>query len=109
MVYVHLNWLNWFQFLIPGGVGLIIPIGFMIFLSPFVDVTEVSKAIVSFLTQLGPGTLCLLNVFVYAFHLFLLLFLVTPYLTYSILMPVTPFLIKVKNDQGNLNLSFSCF
>ena len=59
MVDVHLNWLNWFHFLILE-VGLIITlIDCMIFLSPFVDVTRISMPTVSFFTRLDSGILCL--------------------------------------------------
>ena len=59
IVDVHLNWLNWFHFLILK-VGLIITlIDCMIFLSPFVDVTRISMSTVSFLTRLDSGILCL--------------------------------------------------
>ena len=48
----HLNWLNWFHFLILEGGLMIILIDFIIFLSPFLDVTRTSMSIVSFLVQL---------------------------------------------------------
>ena len=56
---VHLNWLNWFHFLILEGGLLIILIDCMIFLSPFLDVTMMSMSTFSFLAQLGSGILCL--------------------------------------------------
>ena len=59
LVDVHLNWLNWFHFLILMGGLLVILIDCMIFLSPFVDVTRVSMSIISFLAQLGFRILCL--------------------------------------------------
>ena len=59
MVDVHLNWLNWFHFLVLEGNLLIILIDCMIFLSPFLDVTRMSMSTVSFLTQLDSGILCL--------------------------------------------------
>ena len=37
---VHLNWLNWFHFLILEGGLLVILIDFMVFLSPFLDFTK---------------------------------------------------------------------
>ena len=37
---VHLNWLNWFHFLILEGGLLVVLIDFMIFLSPFLDFTK---------------------------------------------------------------------
>ena len=40
LVDVHLNWLNWFHFLILEGDLLVILIDCMIFLSPFLDVTR---------------------------------------------------------------------
>ena len=49
MVDVHLNWLNWFHFLILEGDLLVILIDCMIFLSPFLDVTRISMSTVSFL------------------------------------------------------------
>ena len=59
LVHVHLNWLNWFHFLILEGDLLVILIDCMIFLSPFLDVTRMSMSTVSFLAQLGSGILCL--------------------------------------------------
>ena len=59
MVDVHLNWLNWFNTLILEGGLLVIPIDFMIFMSPFVDVTRMSMSTVSFLAQLDSGIVCL--------------------------------------------------
>ena len=56
---VHLNWLNWFHFFILEESLLLIQIDYMIFLSPFLDVTRMSMSTVSFLTQLGSGILCL--------------------------------------------------
>ena len=56
---VHLNWLNWFHFLILEGGLLVILIDCMIFLSPFLDVTRMSMSTFSFLAQLGSGILCL--------------------------------------------------
>ena len=55
----HLNWLNWFHFLILEGGLLIILIDCMIFLSPFLDVARISMSTVSFLAQLGSGILYL--------------------------------------------------
>ena len=49
LIDVHLNWLNWFHFLILEGGLLVILIDRMIFLSPFIDVTRMSMSIVSFL------------------------------------------------------------
>ena len=57
LVYVHLNWLNWFHFLILEGALLFIQIDCMIFLSPLLDVTKMSMSTVSFLSQLGSGIL----------------------------------------------------
>ena len=56
---VHLNWLNWFHFLILEGGLLVILIDCMIFLSPFLDVTRMSMSTVSFLAQLNSEILCL--------------------------------------------------
>ena len=52
LVDVHLNWLNWFHFLVLRGGLLAIPIDCMLFLSPFLDVTRMSTSTVSFLSQL---------------------------------------------------------
>ena len=58
---VHLNWLNWFHFLIFEEGLLVILTDCMIFLlSPsFVDVTRISMSTVSFFTWLDSGILCL--------------------------------------------------
>ena len=56
---VHLNWLNWFHFLILAGSLLVIQIDCMIFPLPFIDVTRMSMVTVSFLARLDPGILCL--------------------------------------------------
>ena len=56
---VHLNWLNWFPFLILDEGLLIILIDWMIFLPPFLDVTRTSLSTVSFIAQLHYGVLCL--------------------------------------------------
>ena len=42
LVDIHLNWLNWFLFLILQGDLLLILIDYMIFLSQFLDVTRMS-------------------------------------------------------------------
>ena len=49
LVNVHLNWLNWFHFLILEGGWLVIPLVCMIFLSSFPDVTRMAMSTVSFL------------------------------------------------------------
>ena len=59
LVDVHLNWLNWFHFLILEVGLLVVLIDCMIFLLPFLDVTQMSMSTVSFLTQLYSGILCL--------------------------------------------------
>ena len=59
LVGVYLNCLKWFHFLILEGGILVILIDWMIFLSPFLDVTRMSMSIVSFLAQLNSGILCL--------------------------------------------------
>ena len=46
---------------------LVILIDCMIFLSPFLDAARISVSTVSFLAQLGPGILCLSNVFLNVF------------------------------------------
>ena len=63
LVDVHLNWLNWFHFLVLERGLLVILIDFMIFLSPFLDVTSMSMSTISFLAQPGSGILCLENAF----------------------------------------------
>ena len=57
LVDVHLNWLNWFHFLILRGL-LVILKDCIISLSPFLDVTRMSMSTVSFLVQLNSGILC---------------------------------------------------
>ena len=59
LVDVHLNWLNWFHFLILKGGLLVILIDYIIFLSPFPDVSRMSMSTVSFLTQLNSEIPCL--------------------------------------------------
>ena len=59
LVDVHLNWLNWFYFLVLEGGLLVVLIDSIIFLSPFLDVTRMSMSTVSFLAQLDPGIVCL--------------------------------------------------
>ena len=58
-VEVHLNWLNWFHFLIHEGGLLVIVIDCIIFLSLFLDVTRMSVSTVSFFAQLDSGILCI--------------------------------------------------
>ena len=58
-VEVHLNWLNWFHFLIHEGGLLVIVIDCIIFLSLFLDVTRMSVSTVSFFAQLESGILCI--------------------------------------------------
>ena len=65
LVDVHLNWLNWFPFLILVAGPLVILIGCMIFLSPFLYVIRISTSTVSFLTLLDSGILCLQNTFLW--------------------------------------------
>ena len=55
MVDVHLNWLNWFPFLILEGGVLITLTDCMIFLSPSLDLTRMSMSTASFLAQLDSG------------------------------------------------------
>ena len=50
---VDLNWLDWFLFFIIVE-DLVILIGCMIFLSPFLDFIKISMLIVSFLLHLDP-------------------------------------------------------
>ena len=54
---VHLNWLNWFHFLILKGGLLIILADRMISLSPFLDTTWMSMSTDSFLVQPDFGIL----------------------------------------------------
>ena len=66
---VHLNWLNWFRFLIlmlVPDVILLILIGYMIFLLPFLGVMIMSLSIVSFLTHMDPRILCLQTAFIWS-------------------------------------------
>ena len=56
---VHLNWQNWFHFLILKGGLIVILIDCMIFLSSFLNITRMSMSTVSFLAELGSGILCL--------------------------------------------------
>ena len=46
--------------------GVLVLIDCWIFLSPFLDVTRMSMSTFSFLTQLDPGILCLLNAFLWS-------------------------------------------
>ena len=62
---VHLNWLNWFDFLSFEGSLLVILIDCMVFVSPFLDVTTMSMSTVSFLTQLDSRILYLRNAFLW--------------------------------------------
>ena len=59
LVDFHLNWLNWFHFLILEVDLLVILIDCMIFLSPFLDVTRISMSTVSFLARVNSGICCL--------------------------------------------------
>ena len=59
LVGVLQNWLNWFHSLFLEGGLLVILIDFMIFLSPFLDVTRMSMSTVSLPAQLDPGIFCL--------------------------------------------------
>ena len=59
LVDVLQNWLNWYHILFLEGSLLVILIDCMIFLSPFLDVTRMSKSTVSFLAQLDSGILSL--------------------------------------------------
>ena len=77
LVDVYLNWLNCFHFLILVLVPLVIVMGCIIFLSPFlvkenpdrkkkikkIDVIRMTMSTVSFLAQLDPGILCPQNAF----------------------------------------------
>ena len=61
LVDVHLNWFNWFHFLILEGGLLVIVIDCTTFLSLFLDVTRMCMSTVSFLAQLDSRILCLQN------------------------------------------------
>ena len=60
---VHLNWLNWFHFLILVAGAFIILIDCIIFLSLFLYVIRMSVSTVSFFAQLDSEILCLQNAF----------------------------------------------
>ena len=64
MVGVHLNWLNWFQFFLVGD-SLVIPLGFMIFTSPFIDFIMMPMSTFSSFVQVGSGIFCLHNTLTY--------------------------------------------
>ena len=49
---IHLNWLNWFHFLVFEGALFIVLIYCIIFLSPFLDAVRMSMWTVSFLVHL---------------------------------------------------------
>ena len=59
---IRLDWLNCFFSLVFGGILLLIPIGFMLFLSPYLDPKGMPMASVSLLRQLGPGIICQQNI-----------------------------------------------
>ena len=61
LVDVLQNWFNWFHFLFLHECLLVILIDFMIFLSPFLDVTRMSTSTVPFLPRLN--ILCLWKAF----------------------------------------------
>ena len=56
---VHLNWLNWFHFLILERGLHVILIDCVIFLSQFLDVTKMTMSTVSSFAQLHSGIVCL--------------------------------------------------
>ena len=51
----HLNYLNWFRFLILKGGLLVILADWIIYLSPFLDVTRMYMSTASFLAKLNFG------------------------------------------------------
>ena len=55
----HLNWLNWFQFLVFVGGPFVIIIDHLIFIFFFLHVIRTSMLTFSFLTQPDPGIFCL--------------------------------------------------
>ena len=57
LVHVHLNWLNWFHFVVLEGGLIVILINRTIFLSPFLDSSRLSMSTVAFLAQLESGIL----------------------------------------------------
>ena len=61
---VHLNWLNWFHFLVPQGGPFVILLGCMTLLSLFQDHLRMSMSTISFLAQLDFGILYVQNAFV---------------------------------------------
>ena len=61
----HLNWPNWFRFLIQVSGLFTILIRCMIFLSPILDVIRMFMSIVFLHAQLGYRILCLQNVFLW--------------------------------------------
>ena len=63
LVDVHLNWLNWYHFLILTGSLLLILKDYMIFLWPYPDVTRMTMSTVFFLLPLDCAILYLQNVF----------------------------------------------
>ena len=65
LVNVQLNWLNWFHIHILVVVPLVILIGYMIFLSPLLEVIKMSMSKISFLAQLESVILCHLNAFLW--------------------------------------------
>ena len=63
LVDIHLNWLNWFHFLILEAGLLVILLDHMIFLSVFQDVARMSMSAVSFLAQIESGIICSCSTF----------------------------------------------
>ena len=64
-IYLYLNWLNWFRFLILVPGPLVILIGCIIFPLPFLGDISISMSTVSFLAQLNSGILYLQNPFIW--------------------------------------------
>ena len=60
---IHLNWLNWFCYLFFTVGPLVILIGGIFFLSPFLDFIRISMSTILFFPQQDSGALCKKNGF----------------------------------------------
>ena len=58
MVDVHLNWLDWFHFLIVVGSLTVIVIDWVVYLSPFLRCCEDVYVNIFFVVQLHNGIIC---------------------------------------------------
>ena len=61
---VHLNWLNWFHFLVIVVGPIVIAMACMTFLLSFKDVASICISTFSFLVQLDPGIISRWNAFI---------------------------------------------